>query len=818
VTLFNDLNFGLRMLRKNRGVTVAAVIALALGIGATTSIFSFIDAVIIRSLPYPHSEQLVELNEDRIQKNVGYVQAGVSPLNVMDVQRDNRVFQQVGYYLWQRFNLTSGVPPESLDGVRISPNLLTLLGVQPAVGRGFSEQEAQPGHNRVAILSYSLWQNHLGGKRSLLGQTIQLNGEPYTVVGIMPRNFYFILDQEIDLMTPLVFTAKDLSETSRSARYLQSIARLKPSISQAAAQAQMDTVAMRLATRYPEANQNWGIKVEPLHAAYDRGIAKPLAAMLIAVFLVLLIACVNVANLLLARSTARRREIAVRVAMGATRRRLLAQLLTESVLLGLLGGGAGLLVALLGIKVVAIGCAHYFSMPGTQWISLDGHVLAFCFVVAVAAGILFGLAPALRASKANLNEALKEGGITTTSEASPRRLRNGLVACEVAFAVILMAGAGLLIRSFVKMLNVDLGFDPAHVLSCYVHLPTYKYKTDVQRETFFRQFIARLDALPGIENAAFGNALPLSSIRWTVLFVPEGRARPLPGQEPTAKIAPVSREFFKTLRIPILAGREFNTGDSQSSTPVAIINQTTARRYFVGKNPIGQRLIILSSDIYGWESSPAGSALEIVGEVGNYVGFDLRKDHPLVFVPFAQHPQGGALVIARSGPPAGAMLAALRHVVRSIDAAQPLELVRTMDEQIDTVMGFYRFPMSMVWVFAALALILAAVGTFGVISYSVGQRTHEIAIRMALGAQQEDVMRLVLSEALRFTLAGLAAGLALALALGRLIASFLYGVRPWDPITFLLVAGVMLAVTLLSGYIPARRAALVDPMTALRKE
>jgi predicted permease len=816
-SFLKDVKYGLRMLAKNRSVTVIAIVALALGIGATTSIFSFVDAVIIRPLPYPHSEQLVGLGEDRIQKNVGYVQTGVSPLNVIDIQRANHAFQQVGYYLWNEYTLSSGVPPEQLDGVQISPNLLTLLGIQPAIGRGFTPQEAQPGQDHEAILSFSLWQKQFGGQPGLVGHAIQLDGTPYTVIGIMPRNFYFIWDQEIDLLTPLAFTAADLSEAHRSARNLQTIARLKSGVTHAEAQADVDTVAAQLAEQYPQANKDWGIKVEPLHSAYHRNIAKPLTAVLIAVFLVLLIACVNVANLLLARSTSRRREIAIRLAMGASPKRLLMQFLTESVLLGIAGGIAGLLLAVVGIKLLAIGCAHYFQMPGTQWISLDGHVLIFCFVIAVLSGILFGLAPALQGSKTEVNEPLKEGSLTTTVDIGRRRSRNALVICEVTLAVILMTGAGLLIRSFVNMVNVDLGFSPHSVTLTYLSLPTYKYKTGFQQYEFLHELLGRVRALPGVRSAAFGDSVPLEMAGAPFFFVPEGQPRPAPGQEPSANIAPISQGFFRAFGIPLVAGRDFAGTDQPHSTPVAIINEALAKKYFGQANPIGQRLVILSN-VYGEQNQKVNDTLQIVGVVGNYMAYDLRKNWPQAFIPFAQAPRDGAALIVQSALPTWALVPAIRKAVWSIDREQPLEDTRTADQIVNETLGYYRFPMMVVWIFAALALTLAAVGIFGVISYSVSQRMHEVAIRMALGAQRGDVMRLVVGEGLRLTLVGLGVGIAAAVPLGQFVASFLYGVRASDPLTFLSVAIAMLAVALLAAFVPARRATRVDPIVALRYE
>lgn len=815
--LLKDIQFGLRQLRHNPGFVVIAVITLALGIGANTAIFSFIDAVIIRPLPYPHPEELVGLSESRIQKSGGYIQAGVSPLNIIDIQHENHVFQEVGYYQWDEFALTQTNPPERLDGVRTSANLLNLLGIQPTLGRSFRPQEAETGHDQVAILSYRLWQRRFGEQRSVIGRTIQLNDRSYTVIGVMPRNFYFVGDFEVDVITPLAFTASDLRTPARTNRSLQTLVRLKRGIGRAEAQAQMSTLANQLATQYPEANKGWGLKVEPLHSAYDRVIAKPLVAIVIAVFFVFLIACVNVANLLLARSTARRREIAIRVTMGATRKRVMWQLLTESILLGIAGGAAGLLIAVIGIKLLAISCARYAPYPGVQWISLDGHVLAFCFAIAVIAGIIFGLAPAIHISKTNLNDALKEGGITATAEGSRRRLRNSLVVCEISLAIVLMMGAGLLIRSFVKMLNVPLGFDPDHVLAIYISLPRYKYQSGIQQNIFFSTLRERALNLPGVQGAAVGGAIPFGGYWDLVFLAPEGMPRPAPRQEPAAFLSSVSPGFFKTLKVPFLAGRDFTQADRPDSPPVLIINQTVAKHFWPGQDPIGKRLVLLS-DIYAGRNSNIGRAYEVVGEIRDYKTIDLGENRSRIFVPFGQQPQTIAGLIVRSSVPPETLVPTLRQTVWSLDKQQPIGDVSTLRGLIGRFLGVYRFPMVIVWIFTSLALVLSAIGIFGVISYSVSQRTHEMAIRMALGAQRADVLKLIVGEGLRLTLIGVLIGVGVALALGRLVASFLYGVRASDPFTFIAVALVMALVALFAAYIPARRATKVDPMVALRCE
>ncbi|MGH9403106.1 MAG: ABC transporter permease, partial [Terriglobia bacterium] len=577
------------------------------------------------------------------------------------------------------------------------------------------------------------------------------------------------------------------------------------------AQMEMNTIAARLAAQYPAADKGWGIKVEPLHAAYHRDIAMPLIVIMSAAFLVLLIACVNVANLLLVRSTTRRKEIAVRLAMGASRTRLVAQLLTESVLLGFTGGLVGVLFSYAGVRLLALGCARYYPVIGTQWMSLNGAVLAFCLGLAILTGVVFGLVPAFQASKMDLNEPLKESGVSVTAEAGRRRLRNGLVVCEVCFAMVLMVGAGLLIRTFVNVLHVDNGFDPHNVLDVALSLPRYKYPTAVKQAAFFQAVLQRIRALPGVEAA--GGSGPTDEI----LFNPEGYPPASPEQQPSAISSVITPGCFRAMKTTLLAGREFTRADDHAAVHVAIINQTLAHRYFPNINPIGRHLIPVTQ-VYGVQSNSASAPLEIVGVVKDIKGGNYRENNPQIFVPYLQNPVPAMQLLIRTVTPPLTLVTGVRRAVKSVDAELPLGRVGTLEDNLTRMYGYISFPYIIVWVFAALALILSAVGIFGVISYSVSQRTHEMAIRMALGAQPKDVLRLILAEGLRTTGLGLAIGLFVSLALGRLIQSFLFGVRSYDPLTLIIVVLVMAAVAGLAAYFPARRATKVDPLSALRCE
>jgi len=811
-TLLQDLKYGLRMLTKKPGFTAVAALTLALGIGANTAIFSLFDAVILRPLPYPSPEQLVGLGQWRNQKGEGYIQTGVSAPNITDIAKTN-LFQQVAYYRWSELNITEGNRPERVEGIKASADLLPMFGVQPLLGRFFAPSEMQMGHDQVAILGHRLWKLRYGSDPAILGKSIDLDEKRYTIVGVMPASFRFTWDQEMDVFVPLALTPQELSETGRStSRDLQTQARLKPGISVAEAQAAMNTLADNLAKEYPEADQGWGIKVEPLHAAYHRQMQTPLLIILGAVLFVLLIACANVANLLLARSTVRRREVAIRVALGASRRRLIAQLLTESVLLAALGGALGLLLAYAGDRLLTLELDRYqFSLPNAKVIDLDWRVLLFSLIITLATGIIFGLAPSLTSTKTDLNESLKEGSMSTTTEPGRRRLRSTLVVSEMALALVLLAGAGLLVRTFLRLMDVDLGIDPTNVLTLGISLPKYKYSSATQQSLFYQELLQRLQSTPGVKavGARGGYA--------NIFFQPEGQAPAAPGQEPTAVYSSITPGYLNAMGTDLVAGREFSDSDAEGTTPVAIVSESVARRYWSHSSALGSHLTVLAR-IYSGKSTGASEPLEVVGVVKDVRNDNLWEAEPDIYVPFQQHPVPSVFLAVRTAVVPMSVVPAVRDAVLALDRDQPVHDAKTMTDIVTENYGAIRFPMTLVWIFAALALLLSAVGIFGVMSYSVSRRTREMAIRMALGAGRQEVLRLVLREGLIVATVGIAVGLVAALGLSRVMAGYVFGIKSTDPLTFTAASLLLIAVALLASYVPARRATKVDPTVALRYE
>ncbi len=809
--LVQDIRYALRVLRKYPGFAAVAVITLALGIGANSAIFSLVDAVLLRPLPYPHPQQLVGLGQWRNQKGEGYVQVGVSAPNIVDIQKAG-TFQQVVYYRWTGFNITGGDRPESIQGIKGSADLLPMFEIQPLIGRFYSASETEEGHDQVVVIGHRLWETRYASDPAILGKTIDLDQRRYTIVGVMPARFRFTWDQDVDAFVPLVLTPEERSETGRSTtRDLQTQARLKAGVSIPQAQATMDTLADHLAKEYPDADQGWGIKVEPLHAAYYRHMQTPLLIMLCAVMFVLLIACANVANLLLARATGRRREVAIRLAIGATRRRLITQLLTESVVLASLGGVLGLLLAYVGDRLLTMTMARYdFALPNAKVIDIDWRVLVFSLGVTIATGVIFGLAPSLAATKTDLNESLKEGGISTTTESGRRRLRNTLVVSEVALALVLLTGAGLMVRTFMSLLNVDLGFDPANAVRMSISLPPYKYALTVQQGLFFQQLMDRVQSIPGVRSAGV-----ISNTR--VFFLPEGMPMPTPGQEPTSDYDYITPDYFRAMGIGLIAGRVFAPSDDQGAAQVAIVSETVAKRYWPRSSPVGSHLTILSRE-YSGEAAGSSQALQIVGVVKDVRWGDLWQPNADVYVPFAQHPAPDAALTVRTAVPPLTIVPAIREALSTLDREQPMNRIETMDEVVADTYGALRFPMILVWIFAALALVLSAIGIFGVMSYTVSRRTQEMAIRMALGAGRREVLRLVLREGLGVTMFGVGLGLIAALALSRVMAGYVYGIKATDPVSFAAASLLLVAVAMFASYIPALRATRVDPVVALRHE
>ena len=810
--MLQDLRYGLRFLLKNPGFTVIAVLTLALGIGASTTIFSLVSAVLLRPLPYPHPDQLVGLGQWRHQKGEGYIQTGVSAPTIADIARSG-IFQYVAYYRWSRFNITTGDRPETIQGIQASTEVLPMFGVPPLLGRALTRDETEPGHDGAAVIGYRLWQARYDANPSVLGRTIDLNQRRYTIVGVMPASFRFTWDQEMDVFVPLVLTPEERSETGRgTSRDLQAQARLRPGITVEGAQAAMNTLADNLARQYPAANGGWGIKVEPLHAAYHRHMQEPLFIILGAVLLVLLIACGNVSNLLLARATARKREVAIRAALGAGRRRLLAQFLTESMSLATCAGVLGLLLALAGDRLLTLAMTRYgFALPNARVISVDWRVLLFSVGITFATALLFGLAPAWVTAESAVNDSLKEGAASTTSEVGRRSLRRFLVVGEMALTLVLLTGAGLLVRTFQELLKLDLGINPVNVVTMSLSLPDYKYGSPSQQSAFYRDLLQRIEAVPGVKSAG------AQSGGANVFFQPQGHPPAAPGQEPTAAFKIITPDFLEAMGTRLVKGREFSEGDRQGAAPVAIISETVARRYWPETTPLGRHLTILAR-VYSGQAASAAQSFEIVGVAQDVRNEDLWRPEAAIYVPFAQNPASSAFLAVRTAVPPIRIVPALRGAVRSIDPEQPINQVKTMDEMIADTYGAIRFPMTLLWIFSALALILSAVGIFGVMSYLVTRRTRELAIRLALGANRRDILRLVLAEGLGVSLAGIAIGLMVALGLSRVMAGYVYGITANDPVTLASASLLLIGVALLASYLPARRAALVDPLVALRHE
>ena len=816
-TLFQDLRYAIRMLLKKPGFTAVAVLALALGIGANSAIFSVVNGVVLRALPYKNPESLMMVWSRRISPEAGpgTGEMPVSAADFIEWRNQNQGFTQIAAFHTQPFNITGTGEPEFLGGVRSSADLFSLLGVQAQLGRTFLPEEDQPAAGNVVILSHGLWERRFGSDPQIIGQKLTLNDEPYTVVGVMPAGFQFPRKGEMpagyqfprraELYTPLAWTPAQASNRGR--HFLAVVARLKPEATIAQAQADMSAIAGRLKEQYPQSNTNKDVLIIPLHQQVVGQVRTALLVLLGAVGFVLLIACANVANLLLARAASRQREIAIRTALGASRARIVRQLLTESVLLALTGGTLGLLLSMWGIDLLmAISPAN---LPRVDSISVDARVFGFTLAVTLLTGIVFGLVPAIQASKPDVNEALKEGGRASTT--SHNRFRGALVVSEVALSLVLLIGAGLMIRSFLHLLNESPGLNPENVLTLDVGLPRTKY-TGPQQVAFFQQVIERLKALPSVKSAGAVYPLPLSGAEEGTGFGIEGRPPAAPGETFNAGPRWVSPDYFNVMRIALLKGREITERDGTDGTRVVVINESMAARYFSDEDPIGKRI---SFD----QVNGASNWREIVGVVRDVKHSALDSNpKPEMYIPFTQFPTFFmTLVVRTSGDPLN-LVAAARAEVLAVNQNQPISNVHTMEELVSNSVAQRRFNMLLLSIFAGVALLLAAVGIYGVMSYSVAQRTHEMGVRMALGARTSHVLVLVVKQGMTLALAGVGIGLAAAFALTRILASLLYGVSATDPLTFSMIALLLASVAFVACYLPARRATKVDPMTALRYE
>jgi putative ABC transport system permease protein len=808
-TLLQDVRYGFRMLWKSPGVTMAAVVSLALGIGANTAIFSVVNSILLKSLPYAEPDRVVLLWGD--SPSEGRHRNQVSATDVDDWRRENRVFDDVSTFGdWSATFLGAG-EPERVPGTQVGEGFFRVMRGTPILGRTFLPEEQEDGKDNVIVLGHGLWRRRFGGDPNVVGQTASLGGRPYTIVGVMPEDFRplppSLNDPPGQFYRPV---AEPHDETERGSRHLRAIGRLKPGVTLEQAQAEMSVIASRIERAHPDFNTDYGVRLVTLAEDTVGGLRAALLALFGAVVFVLLIACANVGNLLLARSSARRREFAVRAALGAGRARIVRQLLTESVLLALAGGAAGLLLALWGIGLVeSLGARVTPLLSGVR---VDLGVLAFTGLVSVLAGVAFGLAPALQVSSPDLNETLKAGGRSGDGGGRGGRLRSALIVAEVALSLVLLAGAGLLVKSVVRLRAVDAGFNTSNLLTMNLALPSSRYRDGAAQASFFEGLTRQIESLPGVEAAGFTSVLPLSgNFDGRALVVED---KPVPrGQETSVDLYVATPGYLRAMQIQLVDGRAFDEHDTADRAPVALVGETAARKLWPGQTPLGRRVRFPGSEK---NPQPWRTVVGVVRDVKQY-GLD-REDAMQLYLPEAQYPTSFMTMVVRSKSDTAALLGAVRREVGAADKELAVFNVATMEQLLADSVALRRFSMLLLGVFAAVAVALAGVGIYGVISYSVAQRTREIGVRVALGAQRRDVLRLVLGRGLGLVGAGIALGLAGALAVTHVISSLLFGVGARDPLTFAAVAALLAFVALLACLAPARRATKVDPMVALRYE
>jgi putative ABC transport system permease protein len=809
-TLLRDVRYGMRSLVKRPGFTAIAVVTLALGIGANTAIFSVVNAVLLRPLPYAESERLFvpwgTRSDSQDRTNVSYP-------DFVDWQAQTKTLEHVAAYNSAGTLLREGdADPEAISGVAVSADLFPLLKVAPILGGPFARADDKPNAPPVIVLGFDLWRRRFNADPNIIGRQIKIGNASATVLGVMPEGFRFPAQAtKTEFLRPLAATLGDRTQR-RNSYSLRVVARLKPGLTTAAAESEMRTIGAQLEQQYPDEGFRLGARLISLHESVTWGSRAPLLVLLGAVGFVLLIACANVANLLLARAAARHREMAIRAALGAGRRRVVRQLLTESLLLSLIGGALGLLVAWWGVHLLL--AASPLNIPRLTEVSLDTNVLAFTAAISVLTGVIFGLVPALQASRADLQDALKEGG--RVGGAVRNRVRALLVVVEVALSLVLLVGAGLLGESFLLLSKVSPGFEPEHVLTTDLSLAKARYPKPEQQQAGFAEIVKRVAALPGVEAAAVIYPLPLAGDSNSGTFLIAGRPAVRPEDKPTSNHRVISPDYFRALNIRLSRGRPFNERDAQDTPPVIIVNETFARRYFAGTEALGQHIIIEGER--GDNAVPP--AREIIGIVGDVRHESLDTESgPEYYVPYTQAPEAYMSLVVRSafGNPV-AVAASVREAIKQMDKDQYVAAIQPMTKLVAESVARRRFNALLTGLFAVVALVLAAVGIFGVLNYTVAQRTQEIGLRVALGAQTRDVLRLVLGEGVRLILFGLALGLAASLALTRVLAGMLFGVTPTDPLTFVAVCFVLASVAMLACYVPARRATKVDPVVALRNE
>ena len=815
-TLLQDLQYGVRMFLKSPGFTAIVILTLALGIGVNTAIFSVVNSVLLRPLPYEDPARLLIIGE--VNPNAKINQVSIAPANFADYRDQNKSFQSMALYRINArsgFNLAGDGQPERVVGATVSANLFPTLGINPKLGRHFQAEEEKPGSGNSVILSHNLWERRFGSDPNILDKSIDLSGVNYRVVGVMPQGFGFptrdvmpsgeaALTKPVDLWVPLTLNPNDWQ--ARGSRFLFAVGRLKPGATVEQAQSDLALIAQRLAQQHIQ-DKDWYAKVIPMDEQAVSSIKLALLVLFGAVGFVLLIACANVANLLLSRAAARQKEIAIRIAVGASRARVIRQLLTESVLLALCGGLLGLLLAIWAVDLLVSLAPS--SIPLAAKVGLDSRVIVFTLGTSFLTAILFGLVPASQATKVDLNETLKEGG-RTTAGAGGQRVRNLLVVSEIALAGVLMIGAALMVKSFFRLQHVNPGFDTANILKFQVSLPQAQYMEDPRSSNFYKQLQERIKALPGVQSVSGTTALPLGGgSSYTAFTIPERPPLP-PGEFLFAEHIGIFPDYFRTMRIPLRKGREFTSQDGHSTTPVVIINEAMARLYWPNEDPIGKRVLI---------DYDQGVPREVVGVASNIRHFGLDAEpKPEMYVPQYQYEYLSTYLTVRTTSDPLGLAQAVAQAARDIDKDLPIYNVGTMAQTISNSTARQRFSMLLMSIFAGVAALLACVGLYGVMAYAVNQRRHEIGIRLALGAQARDILRLVVGQGLKLALIGIAISLIGAFLLTRVISSLLYGVSATDPLTFVSIALLLMLVALLSSFLPARRATRVDPMIALRSE
>jgi putative ABC transport system permease protein len=808
-SVWKNVSYSLRMLLKRPSLTLVAIIAIALGIGANTAIFSVVNTVLLRPLPYEQPQQLVMLAaEARNQSLDG--RGTFSVPDFLDVQQQTKTLEYVATYQRSGTMATEGGEPERLIGAAVNADYFPLFRVKPVLGRVFTRDEDKPGAPAVIVLSYSLWQRRYGGDPNIVGREVNLGGKT-TVIGVLPAGFEFpISDDRQDYWEPM-FAASWMTKETREERgnhFLSVIGRMKPGVTVEQTKADVDLLSRQIEQQYPQSNTNVMFNAVSMHEDITRDYRSALLIMLGAVGLVLLIACANVANLLLARAAARQKEVAIRMALGASRTRIVSQLLTESLLLSLAGGALGLLLASWGIDLlIAYGPT---DVPRLHDVSLDRYVLFFTFAVSLLTGVVFGLVPALQASRPDPGNTLKQDG-RGLSHGGRNRMRSALIVSEVALSLMLLTGAGLLINSFWRLLHTDAGFEPRGVLALDIPLSRTKYTTDEQRAAAFEQLIGRMKTLPGVRDVSVTSNVPLTDMDVELSFQIEGRPPYKPGEAPTADYTVIGSDYFRTMKIAVQRGRVFTNQDTTNTPDVIVVSDAFVKEYFPNEDPIGRRVVF---------DGPEPKPREIVGVVADIKrnGLDVAAE-PELYLPHLQEPERRLNLLLRTDArDASQITPAARAEVKNFDPAQIIWRTQTLEDLLGTSVAPRRFNMLLLGIFASVALVLAAVGLYGVMSYSVSWRTHEIGIRMALGAKRGDVLRLVIRQGMTMALIGLVLGLIGAFALSRVIAGLLYGVSPKDPLTFAGVSIVLLAVALLACLLPARRATRVNPIVALRSE